>query len=183
MPPRFPISGSVVQCHGDVALRKISAYNTSFPPLDAWPGEQDLATEGVPHVNGIHVWYSSFSSINWLHDAMKDLARLYRIRRWKSVRGRMRIAGDCLMGWIIVTIIGFLTAIVAFLIVRSEQWLFNIKYEFCVDGRWKAHRFCCPIASEAQTFALGALHEQCKAWVTWGEAFTDAGRSPISHPG
>ena len=87
------------------------------------------------------------------------------------------------VGWIIVTIIGFLTAVVAFLIVRSEQWLFDIKYEYCVDGRWKVCRFCCPIASEARTFALGALHEQCKAWVTWGEAFTDARRSRISHPG
>ncbi|KAI0275532.1 chloride channel [Russula aff. rugulosa BPL654] len=107
--------------------------------------------------------------------------RLYRLRRRKSVRGRMRIAGDRLMGWIIVTIVGFLTAVAAFLIVRSEQWLFDIKYGYCMAGWWKAHRFCCPITSEARTFPLGALHqpESCNAWITWGEAFTDTESSPL----
>ena len=182
------VSNSPTQLYGTLdrpslfrTQRPISAYDASFPPLDARPGEQDLATESVVRVNGIRVWYSSFSSIDWLHDAIKDSTRLYRLRRRKSVRGRMRIAGDRLMGWIIVTIVGFLTAVAAFLIVRSEQWLFDIKYGYCVDGWWKARRFCCPIASEARTFALGALHEPetCKAWVTWGEAFTDAGSSPL----
>ena len=162
--------------------RPISAYDASFPPLDGRRGEPDLDTEGVFRVNGIRVWYSSFSSIDWLHDAIKDSARLYRLRRRKSVRGRMRIASDRLMGWIIVTIVGFLTAVAAFLIVRSEQWLFDIKYGYCAAGWWKARRFCCPITSEeVRTFPLGALHqpESCKAWVTWGQAFTDTGSSPL----
>ena len=161
--------------------RPISAYDASFPPLDGQPEEQDFDTEGVVRVNGIRVWYSSFSSIDWLHDAIKDSTRLYRLRRHKSLRGRMRIAGDRLVGWIIVTIVGFLTAITAFLIVRSEQWLFDIKYGYCMAGWWKARRFCCPVTSEARTFALGALREPetCKAWVTWGDAFTDTGSSPL----
>jgi chloride channel 3/4/5 len=161
--------------------RPISAYDASFPPLDGRRGVQDLDTETVFRANGIRVWYSSFSSIDWLHDAIKDSARLYRLRRRKSVRGRMRIAGDRLMGWIIVTIVGFLTAVAAFLIVRSEQWLFDIKYGYCMAGLWKARRFCCPIISEARTFPLGALHqpEACQAWVTWGQAFTDTGSSPL----
>jgi chloride channel 3/4/5 len=161
--------------------RPISAYDAYFPLLDDQPEGQDLDTEGVVRVNGIRVWYSSFSSIDWLHDAIKDSTRLYRLRRHKSLRGRMRIASDRLMGWIIVTIVGFLTALAAFLIVRSEQWLFDIKYGYCKAGWWKARRFCCPITSEARTFALGALREPetCKAWVTWGEAFTDTGSSPL----
>ena len=161
--------------------RPISAYDASFPPLDGLQGEHDLDTEDVVRVNGIRVWYSSFSSIDWLHDAIKDSTRLYRLRRHKSVRGRMRIVGDRFIGWIIVTIVGFLTAIAAFLIVRSEQWLFDIKYGYCMAGWWKARRFCCPITSEARTFPLGALHspETCKSWVTWGEAFTDTSSSPL----
>jgi chloride channel 3/4/5 len=147
--------------------------------LDGQPGEPDLYTEGVVRANGIRVWYSSFTSIDWLHDAIKDSTRLYRLRRHKSVGGRMRNAGDRLMGWIIVTIVGFLTAIAAFLIVRSEQWLFDIKYGYCKAGWWKARRFCCPNISEARTFALGASREACNAWVTWGEAFTDTGSSQL----
>lgn len=184
------VSNSPTQLYGTIdrssifrTQRPISAYDANFPHLNGRSGEQDLDTEGVVRVNGIRVWYSSFSSIDWLHDAIKDSTRLYRLRRRKSVRGRMRIAGDRLMGWIIVTIVGFLTAVAAFLIVRSEQWLFDIKYGYCMDGWWKARRFCCPITSEARTFALGALAlrepDACKAWVTWGEAFTNTGSSPL----
>lgn len=160
--------------------RPISAYDASFPGLDGRGGEPDLDTEGVVRANGIRVWYSSFTSIDWLHDALKDSMRLYRLRRHKSVGGRMRIAGDRLMGWIIVTIVGFLTAVAAFLIVRSEQWLFDIKYGYCMAGWWKARRFCCPNVSEARTFALGASPETCNAWVTWGEALTNTGSSRLS---
>ncbi len=131
--------------------RPISAYDAILPPLEGR-----------------------------LHDAIKDSTRLYRLRRHKSVRGRMRIASDRLMGWIIVTIVGFLTAITAFIIVRSEQWLFDIKYGYCKAGWWRARRFCCPSASETRTFALGSSPEACKTWVTWGEAFTDTGSSPLS---
>jgi len=182
------VSNSPTQLYGTLdrtsifqAQRPISAYDASFPLFNGLPGEPDLDTKSVVRENGIRVWYSSFSSIDWLHDAIKDSMRLYRLRRRKSVRGRMRLAGDRLVGWIIVTIVGFLTAIAAFLIVRSEQWLFDIKYGYCMAGWWKSRRFCCQITSEVRTFALGALREPetCKAWLTWGEAFTDTGSSPL----
>ncbi|KAI9450294.1 chloride channel [Lactarius psammicola] len=156
--------------------RPISAYDA--PPSDSKPGESDSDTEGVVRANGIRVWYSSFTSVDWLHDAIKDSTRLYRLGRRKSVRGRMHKATDRFMGWVVVTIVGFLTAVVAFLIVRSEQWLFDIKYGFCATGWWKARRFCCPFTSERQSFnfALGGSDEICNAWVPWGNAFmgTDA---------
>ncbi len=180
------VTNSPTQLYGTIdrsfifrTQRPISAYDASFPPSDGQRGGHDLDTEVVVGANGIRVWYSSFSSIDWLHDAIKDSMRLYRLRRHKSVRGRMRIAGDRLMGWIIVTIVGFLTAVAAFLIVRSEQWLFDIKYGYCTAGWWKARRFCCPIALEVRTFALGASRETCKAWVTWGDAFTGTGSSEL----
>ena len=157
--------------------RPISAYDAPFPGR---AGEADPDTESVVRANGIRVWYSSFSSVDWLHDAIKDSTRLYRLRRHKSVRGRVRNAADRFMGWIIVTIVGFLTAITAFLIVRSEQWLFDIKYGYCVSGWWKARRFCCPVVSDARTFALGASSETCSTWLSWGEAFTSAGAPQIS---
>jgi chloride channel 3/4/5 len=157
--------------------RPISAYDAPLPAE-----EVDLDTEGVVRANGIRVWYSSFSSIDWLHDAIKDSTRMYRLRRHKSVRGRMRNVGDRFIGWIVVSIVGFLTAIAAFLVVRSEQLLFDIKYGYCVSGWWKARRFCCPaMMPDARTFALGALRETpCSAWVPWGEALTSLGASRLS---
>ena len=53
----------------------------------------------------------------------------------------MCIVNDCLMGWIIIMVIRFLTAIATFLIVRSEQWLFNIKYRYYMAGNQLQDRY------------------------------------------
>ena len=147
--------------------RPISAYDA--PALTRKPDE----AEDDVRANGVRVWYSSFTSVDWLHDAIKDSTRLYRLRRHKSVRGRMQIAADRMMGWVIVTIVGFLTAVIAFLIVRSEQWLFDIKYGYCATGWLKARRFCCPVVSGRRAFssALDGSGESCSAWVPWGDVF------------
>ncbi|KAJ7901901.1 chloride channel [Mycena olivaceomarginata] len=135
--------------------RPISAYDT--PPHEI-PADD---TELDPRINGVRVWYSSFTSIDWLHDAIKDSVRFSRLRKRKTLRARMRLILDKSMGWLIVTVVGFLTAIAAFLVVRAEQWLFDVKEGYCRDAWWKAHRFCC-LESED-------LLDECPAWQTWSE--------------
>lgn len=89
---------------------------------------------------------------------------------------------------------GFLTAIVAFGIIRLEQWLFDIKGGYCKDGWYKAERFCCPVLgtdtvpnhSNASIFSIYPFNVSplrpdhgggpapilsCADWVTWAEAF------------
>ncbi|KAI0058083.1 hypothetical protein BV25DRAFT_1919615 [Artomyces pyxidatus] len=157
--------------------RPISAYDAAY--ITAPSKADDALAHADAKTNGIRVWYSSFSSIDWLHDAIKDSARASRIRQRKSVRGRVRIALDRSMGWVIVTIVGFLTAVAAFLIVRSEQWLFDIKEGFCGEGWYKAKRFCCPSVSDDDVLAAllrGAEPgEACEAWRSWGETITKHG--------
>ncbi|OSD06985.1 hypothetical protein PYCCODRAFT_1431167 [Trametes coccinea BRFM310] len=152
------------------AQRPISAYDKPV-------SQEALEGEGAVKTNGIRVWYSSFTSIDWLHDAIKDSARQARLRRHKSKRGRLRRQLDRAIGWLTVTIIGFLTAVVAFLIVRSEQWLFDIKEGYCTTSIWSAKRFCCPVQDDAlyprQTpaFVTLTIEESCPVWRTWGEFF------------
>ncbi|CAE6511278.1 unnamed protein product [Rhizoctonia solani] len=125
-------------------------------------------------INGVRVWYSSFTSIDWLHDAIKDSARTLRIRRRKSARGKLLNLVDRSIGWIIVTIVGFFTAVVAFVIIRSEQWLFDIKEGYCAKGWWRAMRFCCPAGVDAQSLRMSRMPtetEVCEAWITWAQVF------------
>ncbi|KAI0267130.1 chloride channel [Gloeopeniophorella convolvens] len=163
--------------------RPISAYDAPSD-MGRKPGDQDPNADTGVEANGIRVWYSSFTSIDWLHDAIKDSTRMYRLRHRKSVRGRACNAADRTVGWVIVTIVGFLTAVTAFLIARSEQWLFDIKGGYCGTGWWKAHRFCCPSISEDRAFAYRASGA-CNAWVPWEEALSKGGteisRSLIGH--
>jgi chloride channel 3/4/5 len=116
--------------------------------------------------NGFRVWYSSFSSIDWLHDAIKDSARFSRLRRGKSIRSRVRLAFDKSLGWIIVTVVGFLTAVAAFLVIRAEQWLFDVKQGYCKTAWWHARHVCCPLPDE-----YGSLDGHCSAWRTWSDVF------------
>lgn len=147
--------------------RPISAYDTPLPQAET---EDDLHAR----TNGIRVWYSSFSSIDWLHDAIKESVRFSRIRRGKSLRSRFRLLVDKSMGWIIVTLVGFLTAVVAFVVVRVEQWFFDSKEGYCRTDWTKAKRFCCPSptgASRGRASPLLMDIEGCTSWRTWGEVF------------
>lgn len=133
---------------------------------------------------------------------------MFRLRRRKSLRGRIRNALDRFTGWFVVTIVGLLAALVAFAIVRSEQWLFDLKEGHCTEGFFRAKRFCCPMSVDMMSQLNGTsfnpvelflnpmmiyrtepdkpghhLPEQCDAWETWSELF-DLGdlntHSPIS---
>ena len=152
--------------------RPISAYDAPLlrpegPAPDAGPGAR---------TNGIRVWYSSYSSVDWLHDAIKDSVRRFRLRKRKSFRGRLRSRIDRSIGWVIVTLVGFLSAVAAFVIVRSEQWLFDIKNGYCETGWWKAERFCCPgfddVALATPFFVTNSQLETCEHWRTWADVFS-----------
>lgn len=126
-------------------------------------------------VNGIRVWYSSFTSIDWLHDTIKDSLRFSMLRKRKSLRGRLWLTFDKSLGWIIVTIVGFLTAVVAFLIVRTEQLLFDAKEGYCRSSWWSAKRFCCPHFDDVElTVTRGdrLFKEMCPAWRTWADVLS-----------
>src|SRR5882762_98582 len=147
------------------AQRPITAYDA---PLAQ---QNDIEDDLHARNNGIRVWYSSFSSIDWLHDAIKDSVRHSRLSRGRS---RVRLLVDKSMGWIIVTLVGFITALIAFLIIRSEQWLFDLKDGYCRAGWTMAKRFCCPIedVDGKGRFYMGAVAEDmCDAWKTWAEVF------------
>jgi chloride channel 3/4/5 len=162
--------------------RPISAYDQPLDSKDALEDGSDIDAR----INGVRVWYSSFTSIDWLHDTIKDSVRFSRLRKRKSLRARLRLMFDKSLGWIIVTIVGLLTAIVAFLVVRAEQWLFDLKEGVCRNGWWKAQRFCCPSVDESVLLAPGIEPESvCPAWKPWSEVFHwnggEGGESAIEH--
>ncbi|KAI6040276.1 chloride channel [Pisolithus marmoratus] len=153
-----------------VSQRPISAYDAPLVNSRSAADETDINVR----INGFRVWYSSFSSIDWLHDTIKDSVRFSRLRRGKSFRSHLRLILDKSLGWIIVTIVGFLSAVVAFLVVRSEQWFFDLKYGYCADGWWKAQRFCCPLPDDL--WMPSADDGSCSSWRAWSDVI----RSRIS---
>lgn len=103
----------------------------------------------------------------------------------------MRNLVDRLAGWLVVTLVGGLTALSAFLIVRGEQWLFDIKEGYCATGWYRAKHFCCPSAAPDDDIALrssspvfvtltGTAEEACDAWRTWAQVLSKDGTSDSS---
>ncbi|CAO1628618.1 unnamed protein product [Parajaminaea phylloscopi] len=106
------------------------------------PSESNLSS------NGIRVWYDSYTTIDWIHDSIKESSRLRRIRGLRGFRGLAINAWDRSQGWLIVTLTGILTSIVAGAIVESEAVLFDLKDGYCSKD-WKlAKRFCCPYGGD-----------------------------------
>lgn len=152
--------------------RPISAYDRPNFEDNKEPGN----AEGDVKTNGIRVWYSSFTSIDWLHDAIKDSTRQARLRRRKSLRGKARRLFDRSIGWLVVSIVGFLTAVIACLITRSEQWLFDFKEGYCEWAWYKSKRFCCPVVDDNQLSMLPVFlssneDELCPGWRLWSDVF------------
>ncbi|KAI5476133.1 voltage-gated chloride channel [Pseudohyphozyma bogoriensis] len=142
--------------------------------------------------NGVRVWYDNFHSIDWIHDGIKNALRTRKLRmraRTEGVRGWWVNVWDAAQGWMLVTLIGFLTACVAWVIIRAEGLFFDLKTGYCSTNPRLSKRFCCPEVQPVMsnlTIARGAVggvsflnnwrsleeEETCAAWRTWGEVWS-----------
>lgn len=63
---------------------------------------------------------------------------------------------------------------IAFLVVRGEQLLFDFKEGYCKGEWWKAKRFCCPSTVKLAPFQSFVTlrfpeEETCDQWRTWSD--------------
>lgn len=103
------------------------------------------------------VWYDQFTSTDWVHDSIADGYRVLRLRRLRGWRGRLRVWFDSIQGWILVLLVGILTACIAYFIDIADAAVFDVKRGFCTDRPWLSHKQCC----------LGTT--SCARWQTWSE--------------
>lgn len=78
--------------------------------------------------------YNDYTTIDWLHDLVKDSARYQALHRPGLGGHRLRLWWDAAQGWVAAFIIGVLTAGVAFLVDISVASVADWKEGRCVDG-------------------------------------------------
>lgn len=100
-------------------------------------------------------WYDQFTSTDWVHDIIADTHRSKELRSGKDWRSRVKASLDGAQGWILVAIIGILTACVTYFINVTEAVLFDYKLGYCHERWWLTKRNCC---SGANT---------CDEWRSW----------------
>ena len=115
------------------------------------------------------VWYDQFTSTDWVADSIADNFRVRELRSRKDFRGRIYAWLDGAQGWILVAIIGCLTACVAYFVDVTETSIFDVKEGFCKERWFLSKRKCCFVQVD------------CPSWRTWGDAmeFTGLERESI----
>ncbi|KAF2861857.1 hypothetical protein K470DRAFT_256404 [Piedraia hortae CBS 480.64] len=99
------------------------------------------------------VWYDQFTSTDWVRDSIADAYRVKKLRSRGGFRGQAWLLFDAAQGWIIVAMIGILTAGLAYLIDITEETMFDYKTGYCKDGWWKHKKACCRGTSSCDNWA------------------------------
>ncbi|TIB66930.1 hypothetical protein E3P77_01929 [Wallemia ichthyophaga] len=131
--------------------------------------ENDMVESG----KGVRTYAHTHTSIDYIHDKVKEGVRLRRLLRKKGIRGFIYKSFDRAQGWIAVTIIGIVTAIIAFSIVRTESFLFSFKSGYCSSSYLQSKQFCCDnnytINQDNNVISLFSTSTDCPDWISWEE--------------
>ena len=142
---------------GSLGVRLASALGWERGSLNG------LAESKVSLFTDERVWYDQFTSTDWVHDSIADAFRLRDLKSRKDFRGRLYAWFDGSQGWILVAIIGCITACIAYFITKTETSVFELKEGYCT-GHWYLNSKACCYGEE-----------ECAAWQSWGERLGFAG--------
>ncbi|KAK5076467.1 hypothetical protein LTR64_006053 [Lithohypha guttulata] len=120
--------------------------------------------------------YNDYTTIDWLHDLVKDSFRYRTIRSKPGLRYRLLVLWDSAEGWVASALIGTLTACVAFLVDMAVAIVSDWKTGYCTSNPFRSKEMCCtpkhPLQSGSPQFlALADAGENCKAWHPWSDNY------------
>ncbi|MCJ1399478.1 hypothetical protein MMC11_002680 [Xylographa trunciseda] len=128
-------------------------------------GEQALFAQPI----GERLPYNDYTTIDWLHDLVKDSFRFRAIHSRPGIRNSIYSAFDSCQGWIAATMIGVLTACVAFAVDVAAATLSDWKIGYCSTSVFSNRETCCTNRSPLNI--AEELGEDCKAWHTWSHDY------------
>ncbi|SMR48767.1 unnamed protein product [Zymoseptoria tritici ST99CH_1E4] len=117
------------------------------------------------------VWYDQFTSTDWVHDSIADAYRVKELRSRRDFRGRVKAFFDGAQGWLLVFVIGCVTAGFAYMIDVTEAKIFDWKTGYCSSRWYFSKRQCCSGASACEDWSRwsrlidGGQDESGKLWL------------------
>lgn len=119
--------------------------------------EESMHSAKASFLQDNRVWYDQFTSTDWVHDNIADAYRVKALRNRKDIRGRLLAWFDGAQGWVLVALIGVLTAVCAYFVNTTETTLFDLKQGYCTTGWLKSRKRCCDGATI------------CDDWLHWSK--------------
>ncbi|KAF9357964.1 hypothetical protein BGX26_002756 [Mortierella sp. AD094] len=148
-------------------LRRSSIVNINMVKEKLLPRRRsyyDDAKEAlVKENNGIRIWYHNYTTIDWIHDFVKERVRLRHLRSLGGIRGMIKNRADSLKGWVLVLLTGLITACLAAFIDVSSWWLGDLRMGYCTTNFWWSQYFCCWGSTSSGP---------CPEWTPWSKALS-----------
>lgn len=94
------------------------------------------------------VWYDQFTSTDWVHDSIADAYRAKALRSRKDFWGRVYLLFDGAQGWILSALVGFLVAVIAYVVNVTESTAFDFKDGYCTRGWYINEKVCMVVREE-----------------------------------
>ncbi|KAF2856235.1 chloride channel-like protein 3 [Plenodomus tracheiphilus IPT5] len=128
--------------------------------------EQQLSGSTI----GERLPYNDYTTIDWLHDLVKDSYRFRTIQSQRGIRCTLLALFDAGSGWLAVVLIGALTACVAFVVDVAVATVSDWKGGYCSNNIFRNREACC--ASEVKPYmwrksGLDGGFAGCKEWHVW----------------
>jgi chloride channel 3/4/5 len=111
--------------------------------------------------HGMRVRYEDYTTIDWIHDNVRDKARVRKIVNRLGIKGQIYKFWDKSIGWILVVTIGIICGVVAAGIETSSKWIFDRKLGYCQRSFSLNRELCC---MESKDYI-------CDEWITWASFF------------
>ena len=122
--------------------------------------EQELGQTAL----GERLGYNDYTTIDWLHDLVKDSYRLRSLHSKPGIRYKLLSLWDAGQGWVAAALIGTITACIAFLVDVAEATVSDWKTGYCTTNIFWNRDGCCTRKGPG---ALANLNEDCPAWQNW----------------
>ncbi|KAL9613398.1 MAG: hypothetical protein Q9167_002046 [Letrouitia subvulpina] len=159
--------------HGasDRRLNTIQQEGDADSIVSTHVSKEEQALSGTPV--GERLPYNDYTTIDWLHDLVKDSFRLRAVHDQQGFRGTLHSAFESGQGWIAAALIGVLTACVAFCVDVAEATVSDWKLGFCTTNIFSSRQSCC---TDRQPFgtARANLGEDCTEWHMWTNGYWKA---------
>ncbi|KAH7330307.1 chloride channel-like protein 3 [Rhexocercosporidium sp. MPI-PUGE-AT-0058] len=113
--------------------------------------------------------YNDYTTIDWLHDLIKDSFRHRAIKSRTSLKGRFLAGYDSCQGWIAASLIGIFTALVAFCVDVAEATISDYKVGYCSTNPFQSRESCC--LERSPLGSMEEVGEYCAEWKMWSQNY------------
>lgn len=113
---------------------------------------------GTAQLHDNRRFYDDFTTIDWVRDAIDDSSRRKFIQSQPGLRGRILRTLDGIQGWVLIAIVAFSFAVLAYIINECETLLFDLKQGICAPSPFSRYSQCCETTTG-----------HCDAWRSWSD--------------